>query len=51
MIADKVNLLLGNPYLCEKIKKNAKETASRYDWKNIGNEYIFLIEKYLVGED
>lgn len=50
MIADKINLLLNNPDLCEKIRNAAKETASYYDWRNIGNEYILLIEECIAGE-
>ncbi len=50
MIADKVNLLLENPDLYEKISKNAKKTAAFYDWKNIGNEYISLIESCMTKE-
>lgn len=50
MIADKVNYLLNNREVYERLAGNAKQTIRKYDWNYVGEEYARLIGENIDSE-
>lgn len=46
-LAEKINLVLNNQELCEKLKQEGMKTAEQYDYKQIAKKYRNIIEKQI----
>ncbi len=46
-IAEKINLLLENPYLRKKLARNARKKAEKFTWKRTAKEFLNVFEKVI----
>ncbi len=44
-IAEKINLLLENPYLRKKLGRNARKKAEKFTWKRTAKEFLKVFER------
>lgn len=44
-IAEKVRILMDDPDLMQRMRKNARETALRYSWESVAERYLGLIRR------